>query len=211
MLLQGMKPTWRGIPDVIATVLAVPASAILIGMTRDGIRFPAVIYGIGLTLLFAVSATYHTPMWPLAVRRLLRRIDHSTIYILIAATYTPPTLLIIPEPIGARLFGVIWLAALGGVLKSFLWPEAPRWLNTAIYIALGWVVLPFAPVVIPGYGLLNSGLLLGGGIMYTLGAVIYARRWPNPSPTRFGYHEVFHLFVIAAAACHYLAQWRLLT
>jgi hemolysin III len=209
---SGVKPALRGVPDVIATLLAVPAAALLIAFAVPGLaRASAVVYGIGLVLLFATSATYHTPMWPMAVRLVLRRLDHSAIYVLIAGSYTPVCLLILPPPSGGALLTFVWVAAGLGILKSFAWPQAPRWLNTAVYILLGWAVVPFAPAMLNGLGWLSAALIVVGGAFYTVGAVIYARRWPDPNPRVFGYHEVFHVLVVAAAASHFVVMWRLMT
>lgn len=210
--VSGIKPALRGVPDVIATILAVPAAALLIAFATPGVaRIAALVYGVGLVLLFATSATYHTPTWPIAVRRVLRRIDHSAIYVLIAASYTPFCLLVLPSPWGGALLAFVWIAAGLGLLKSFVWHGAPRWLNTAVYILIGWSVVPFAPALLEGLGWLGTGFIGSGGVLYTVGAVIYARRWPNPSPRVFGYHEMFHVFVVVAAACHYLGMWQVLS
>ena len=150
-------------------------------------------------------------MWPRPVRAILRGLDHSAIYVLIAASYTPPCLLILPSPYGGGLLVFVWTAAALGLVKSFVWPNAPRWLNTVVYVLFGWAILPFAPALMHGLGILSSSLIAGGGALYTLGAVIYGRRWPDPQPTVFGYHELFHIFVIAAAGCQYVAMWRLVT
>jgi hemolysin III len=209
---SNIKPALRGVPDVVATVLAVPAAALLIAFAASGAaRLAGLVYGIGLVLLFATSATYHTPLWPRSVRTVMRTLDHSAIYVLIAASYTPPCLLVLPSPYGAGVLAIVWTAAGLGLLKSFTWPKAPRWLNTAVYILLGWAIVPLAPDMVHGLGLLSSLLIAAGGVLYTVGAVVYVRRWPDPRPTLFGYHELFHVFVIGAAACHYVAMWRLVT
>ncbi|MBI5509296.1 MAG: hemolysin III family protein [Deltaproteobacteria bacterium] len=206
----GIKPRLRGVPDVFATMLAVPAAALLIAHAADGVaRTASVIYGVALVLLFAVSATYHTPTWPIRVRNILRQLDHSTIYVLIAASYTPPCLLALPRHEGLALLTVVWITAAAGFIKSAVWRKAPRWLNAGVYVLMGWAVSPFVVELYHGLGFLGALLLLGGGVIYTVGAVIYSRRWPNPYPTVFGYHELFHVFVVAAAATQYVAMWNL--
>lgn len=206
------KPLLRGIPDVVATLAALPAAWLLLRAARPGVAWlGALIYGICMVLLFAISATYHAFMWPPRVRGILRRFDHAMVYMLIAGSYTPLCLAGLGPTMGLRLLALVWSVAALGVAKSFLWPAAPRSLNTLLYIGLGWLVVIALPAAQGALGSLGIGLLLGGGIVYTLGALIYWQRWPNPSPRLFGYHEVFHLFVMAAGGCHYATMWRLLT
>ncbi|OGQ80389.1 MAG: hypothetical protein A2289_17515 [Deltaproteobacteria bacterium RIFOXYA12_FULL_58_15] len=206
-----LKPLLRGIPDVLATLVATPAAALLIAAAAPGRpELGATIYGISVVLLFAVSGTYHTPWWPKSIRLIWRRVDHSTIYILIAGSYTPMALVAVSAESRDVLLWIAWGGAAIGILKSLLWPSSPRWLNTVVYIALGWAVVPFIGEVWTGLGNVGLALILGGGLLYTLGAVIYTRRWPNPWPQVLGYHEVFHLFVVGAAALHFVAMWRLL-
>lgn len=207
-----VKPLLRGIPDVIASAAALPAAAYLVGNARPGAAtVAALVYAATLVALFAVSATYHTPMWPLNVRAWMRRADHSMIYVLIAGSYTPVCLTVLPAHIGIPLLWAVWIYAAAGITKVFAWPTSPRWLNVVSYIVLGWFVAPYLGATYAGFGLTGFVLLAAGGFAYTVGAVIYARRWPNPVPTVFGYHEVFHVFVIGAATCHYAAMWGLLT
>lgn len=202
------KPLMRGLPDVAATVIAVPAAASMTARAASEVsRIAAAVYCVSLVLLFAVSATYHTPWWPIDTRKIWRRVDHATIFVLIAGTYTPISLLILKPADAAVLLTVVWVAAFAGVLKSFFWPTAPRWLNTSVYLAIGWAIAPFFGDLWAGIGLFPFGLIIGGGLIYSLGSLVYVRRWPNPWPLVFGYHEVFHLFVIAAAACHFAAIW----
>jgi hemolysin III len=208
---QKVKPRWRGIPDVIALFGFVPAAIVLVTQAAPGVStIAALVYASSLVALFAVSAAYHTPRWPMHVRMFWRRLDHSTIYVLIAGCYTPVCLLILPETQGSLLLAVVWGLTVLGFLKSFFWPTSPRALNTMVYVAMGWLVVPELAHLRAGFG--DDLILLAiGGALYTIGAVVYVRRWPNPLPHIFGYHEVFHLFVVAAAACQYAAFWTLLT
>ena len=207
------KPRLRGIPDVVASCFALPGVYLLTHVARPGTAsVAATVYGVCLSLLFLVSAIYHTFMWPLSVRHILRRFDHSMVYVLIAGSYTPFCLTVIDRDDGGYLLlAVVWTIAALGALKSFVWTSAPRALNTAIYLMMGWLIAPFAKTVYHAVGTEGFGLLMVGGLLYTVGALIYLRRWPNPSPKTFGYHEVFHVFVVAAGACHYVAIWNLLT
>ncbi|MEE8409768.1 MAG: hemolysin III family protein [Myxococcota bacterium] len=207
-----VKPLLRGIPDVLATIASVPAVALLIARSAPGTaRLSAAVYGASVILLFAVSATYHTPDWPMNIRHIWRRCDHATIYFLIAGSYTPMCLIGMEPSVGQMILGIVWGAAILGLLKSFFWPKAPRWLNAAVYIGIGWTAIFVAPSLLQSLGPIGFGLVFGGGLFYTVGAVLYVWRWPNPYPSTFGYHEIFHLFVTAAGACHYAAMWRLLT
>ena len=143
--VQGVKPLLRGIPDVVATIVAVPAAAILMASARAEATLAAVVYGLALTFMFAVSATYHTPYWPVAVRKWMRRLDHSTIYVFIAGTYTPMCLMVLPPETGRPLLAVVWAIGIAGVLQSVLWPQAPRVLATLFYVGFGWLIVPFVP------------------------------------------------------------------
>ena len=208
---SGTKPLMRGWLDVAASLAAVPASASLIAFAQSGTStLAATIYGTSLFLLFAVSASYHTPMWAPRTRAIWRTVDHSMIYVLIAGTYTPFCLAVFSAQLGVPLLIAIWVAAAAGWLKSFLWLNAPRILNTLIYIVLGWLAIPFFPELYHGLNASRFAVLIGGGLLYSLGGVIYARRYPNPIPTVFGYHEVFHLFVVGGAVCHFWVIWGLL-
>ena len=163
----------------------------------------AAIYSTGLLLLFAVSGTYHSLSWGAAAAGLLRRVDHSLIFVLIAATYTPFCLLVLEGVSGITLLMLVWSLAICGVLLKLTWIESPRWLGVLLYLGLGWLAVAAAPFVATSVTLSTTVLLLVGGLLYTLGALVYALRRPDPFPAVFGYHEVFHLFVIAGAATHY--------
>ncbi len=206
------KPRLRGVPDVFATLLAIPAAVLLIVYARAGdATTGALIYGVALVLVFGVSAAYHAPRWSPAVLHVWKRLDHACIFLLIAGTYTPACLLVLEPEVGRPLLWVAWILAGLGVVKSFAWPAAPRALNALVYVGFGWMILPFAGTLLERLGIFSPLLLLAGGVLYTSGALIYIRRWPNPRPAVFGYHEVFHLFVISAGACQYAAWWSVLT
>jgi len=166
------------------------------------------IFGGGMILLYTASTLYH---WlPVSEKwvRFLRRVDHSMIFFYIAATYTPICLIPLRGPWGWSLFGVIWGLAIGGIFMKIFWLSAPRWFSTLVYLAMGWLALVGVyPLVqsLPWEALL---WLAGGGIIYSIGAVVYAIKWPDPFPERFGFHEIFHLFVIGGSACHFaLMYW----
>jgi hemolysin III len=196
------KPLLRGVLHEVAAALALAAWIVLVVLSPPGRpRTAAAIYGASLFALFLASALYHRPVWPARARLVMRRIDHSAIFLLIAGTYTPMCLLL-PGRTGSTLLAVVWGGAALGVVRAVAWPRAPRLLSAAIYVLLGWVVLPALPALRAGIGDGALALLFAGGVLYTMGAAIYATRRPDPFPSVFGYHEVFHALVVAAAACH---------
>jgi hemolysin III len=133
----------------------------------------------------------------------MRRLDHSMIFVLIAGTYTPFALLVLSGSLAQAILIVVWAGALGGIVLNLVWITAPRWLIAAVYVALGWVAVAAMPALADKIGAGGVALLMGGGLLYTAGAVIYATKRPNPSPQVFGYHEIFHALVVAAAAAHF--------
>jgi hemolysin III len=210
VVTRGIKPKLRGIPDVIAVMFAVPGAALLIGSARPGLATSgAMLYGVTLVLLFAISATYHTPHWPLHIRRIWRKLDHSAIYILIAGCYTPVFQLLIPE--ATFIVPAIWTVTALGVLKSFVWEKSPRSLNTIVYVAVSYVVLAYVPELHERASPLAFWMWVAGGVWFSIGAVVYVKRWPNPAPQYFGYHEIFHVFVVGGCASHFVSFWSILT
>lgn len=197
------KPRLRGVSHQIAALAAVPAVAAL-AFRAEGAsaRVAALVYGASLVLLFAVSATYHRPMWSERMRLILWRIDHSAIFVLIAGTYTPFCLLL--GAAGRMLLVAIWLLAAVGVVVSIVFVRAPKRLMAGLYVLFGWLALPFLFRLQAAIGTGLLGLLFAGGLLYSAGAVVYAARRPDPYPTVFGFHEIFHLCVIGAAACHFI-------
>jgi hemolysin III len=199
-----MKPLLRGVSHQIACVVALLVGGWLVvwAPTSRG-STAAAIYGASLTTLFGVSALYHRPTWPPAQRAWLRRVDHSAIFILIAGTYTPFCLLLPPEQ--RRLLWVVWSGAALGVVQSIAWVRAPKVLVAVLYLLLGWCVVPFFHSMREVMTRPEITLMAVGGAAYSAGAVVYALRRPNPWPTVFGYHEIFHALTIVAAACHFRA------
>ncbi len=201
------QPRLRGVTHAYAVWAAIAVAIVLVLVAPDGLaRAAAMIYGAGLCALFACSGLYHrwrgSPRW----RPLLRRIDHSTIFLFIAASYTPVALLVLHGTTQVVALAGVWVGALLGVTLSVLWIDAPRWLNAATYLALGWVALLALPQLVAGLPLWPLLLLGAGGLLYSLGAVVYATQRPDPWPKVFGYHEVFHVFVILAATAHVVAM-----
>jgi hemolysin III len=197
-----VKPLLRGVSHEVAAGAALAAWVVLavLAPTPRG-RAAALVYGGSLFTLFAVSALYHRPTWKPRARAVMRRLDHSAIFVLIAGTYTPLCLLL-GGTSGTRLLALVWAGAFLGVVKSVVWAHAPRVVVATLTVALGWAVVPVVPALDALLGGAGVGLLMGGGVLYTLGAIVYATRRPNPFPRVFGYHEIFHALVVAAAALH---------
>ncbi len=199
------KPLLRGVSHEIAAAFAIAGwVALLRAAPGPRAAMAAAVYGLALTAQFAVSALYHRPRWGTRARLVMRRLDHAAIFLLIAGTYTPFALLL-PDGTGRGLLAVVWSGALAGMALSVAWPLAPKWLMALLTVGLGWMVVPMLPSLYGAIGARGLWLLGGGGVAYTVGAVVYATRRPDPFPRVFGYHEVFHVLVIAAAILHYVA------
>jgi hemolysin III len=204
-MMDAVKPRLRGVVHEYAFFVALAAGAVLLILAPSPkARLATAIYVLGLAGLLGTSALYHRVTWRKPnVRRWLRRLDHSMIFVLIAGTYTPFALLVLSEPLGTVVLVVIWAGAAGGIVLSLLWPDAPRPVSAAIYIAVGWVAVIAMPQLADRLGALGIAMIALGGILYSVGAVVYARKRPDPYPTVFGYHEIFHVLVVAAAALHF--------
>lgn len=202
----------RGVIHYWSFWVSVLTGAALVSLAASTVSTKAAvatsIYSATVLGLFGVSALYHRRWWiSLRVRAWMKRLDHSMIFIFIAGTYTPFCLLAMPKTTGYVVLSVVWGGAALGVGLKLLWPHAPRWLGTPIYIALGYVAVFVLPELLAHAGVAALVLLLVGGAFYTLGAVFYATRWPNPWPTIFGHHEFFHAATVLAATSHYIAIW----
>jgi hemolysin III len=203
---EEVVPRLRGLLHAWAFWFALAAAGILVIVAYDGrARVAAIIYGAGLCALFGASATYHrwrgNPRW----KPVLRRVDHSTIFVFIAASYTPIALLVLDGPLQTIVLTSVWAGALAGVVMSVAWIDAPRVLVSLCYVAVGWVAIVAMPQLFEHRGVAVPVLLLVGGLLYSLGAAAYATKRPNPWPRTFGFHEVFHTLVIAAALVHFIA------
>ncbi len=163
------------------------------------------VYALSLSAMLGTSALYHRVTWTPERRRWMRRLDHTMIFVFIAGSYTPFALLVIGGTLGDVVLAVVWASAAGGMVLNLLWDEAPKWFSAVVYISTGWVALVTLPQLWTEGGPGCVALLALGGALYTAGAVIYARRRPDPRPEVFGYHEIFHVLVIAAAAVQYAA------
>ena len=209
--VQPLKPRLRGVLHQWACAGSVPLGLALVlvaGTARA--RVALSVYAVSLVALFGVSALYHRINWrSVAGRDWMRRLDHSMIFVLIAGSYTPFAVLVLHGSLAVAILVGVWAGALLGVVFNMVWRNAPTWLRAALYVGLGWIAVAAAPQLGAGIGLVGVTLVALGGVLYTIGAVVYASKRPDPAPTVFGYHEVFHLLVIAAAAVQYavIAFW----
>jgi hemolysin III len=200
------KPRLRGWlhTGALPVTLVAGFALVALGPTLQA-RLAAAIYAITSGLLFGISATYHRGTLGPRLAEVLRRFDHANIYLIIAGTYTPFALLALDGAARVAVLSIIWSGALAGVLFRVCWLGAPRWLYTVLYLGLGWTAIFVMPQLLDGAGLAAVVLVAVGGLFYTAGAIVYGLRRPDPSPSWFGFHEVFHAFTIAAYVVQYIA------
>src|SRR3712207_160709 len=204
------RPRMRGWLHLFAFFTSIAAGAVLIPLAAvlgALAGFSVAVYCTTICGLFGVSALYHRRRWSPRSWKIMKRLDHSMIFLFIAGTYTPFCLLAVDQPFGSWLLGGIWTAALAGVALKLVWPTAPRWLGVPIYLGLGWVAVFVLHDILRIGGVTVLVLLAAGGLLYTVGGIAYAAKRPNPWPGVFGYHEVFHAMTIVAALCHYIAVY----
>jgi len=203
------KPLLRGKLHLWAAALALLAGAwLLLRASTPTATIASLIYSLALVAMFAISALYHIPHWTKETRLRLRQLDHAAIFFLIAGTATPLFALCLTGESRSHALTLIWSGALVGILQTLFWIHAPKSLVAALYVGLGWLTTPYLKQMAPAVGSTGALLLVSGGIIYSLGALTYSVRRPNPVPHIFGYHEVFHALVIVAVICHYLAIYR---
>ena len=206
-----IKPRLRGWLHAYAAAISIVTGAALVAVSaalRGGAPAATTsIYAATVTLLFGTSALYHRRNWNEQRRALMKRLDHSMIFVFIAGTYTPIAALTLPRDSAIAVLIAVWTGALFGVALQITWPSAPRWLSAPCYIALGWVAAFVMPDLLHSAGVATLVLIAAGGVIYTLGAIVYATKRPNPWPGTFGFHEVFHACTLVAAICHYVAIW----
>ncbi|MCU1600551.1 MAG: DNA-binding protein [Frankiales bacterium] len=201
-----VKPHLRGVLHEVAFAVSLVTGTAIVCLahgTRE--RTAATIYAASVVLLFGTSAAYHRGDWGPKMHDLMSRLDHSMIFVLIAGTYTPFALLLLKGWVRWTIFGVVWGGAFGGILLRNVFRQPPRWVFVTLYLVLGWVAVAIMPQVLDAGGATVLVLLAVGGVFYSLGAVVYARKRPDPSPRWFGFHELFHAFTLAAFAVHYVA------
>ena len=207
MEIGAVKPRLRGVFHQWAFFAAVAAGIVLV-LLADGLRerFATWIYVAALAAMFGASAVYHRVDWRTPARRAwARRLDHSTIFLFIAGTYTPFALLAFQGPLAAVVLVTVWTGALLGLSINLCWIDAPKWVGAIAYLAVGWVGVIALPQLFSSLGIGAAVLVIVGGLLYTLGAVVYGIRRPDPFPAIFGYHEVFHVLVVAAAVVQFVA------
>ncbi len=203
------KPLLRGWLHVAAALAAVVFTIVVCWRSRaDTPRLVSLlIFGLSMIELYGVSATYHVGRWTGATRRRLRALDHANIFVQIAGTYTPLCFNVLTGPARVAILCAIWALAAAGVGSATLTPQAPRWLRAALYVAMGWVALLALPAFLAALPWQATAGLAAGGILYTLGALVYALRWPDPFPRVFGFHEIFHALVVAGGITFAAVVW----
>ena len=200
------KPRWRGwIHTGLAPLTLLGGLVLLVLTPTAGGRLAAAVYLLSSLALFGNSAIYHRGSWPDRVGNVLRRIDHANIYLFIAGTYTPLGVQLLTGTSRALLLTLVWACAAAGVAFRLLWMDAPRWLYTALYLAMGWVAVFWLVQFWDAGGPLVVALIAAGGLVYSVGAAVYGRRRPDPWPATFGFHEIFHACTGIAAVLHYAA------
>ena len=198
------RPLLRGHVHLVCAIVAPFALALLLVLANSPAAYAgAAIFGAGLILLFSVSAAYHLAPWPPSARAIVKRIDHSAIFLAIAAFYTPFCLQSLSLEWGIPVLAMVWALSAVGVALNVGWPSQPRWLSTASYLAVGWLALITIYPLTTALPLTALAAMVIAGALYSLGALAYAARWPNPVPRYFGHHEIFHTLVAAATATLY--------
>ena len=200
------KPRWRGVQHQWAAVFAAGAGTALVALApTPEARLASAIYAASLTLLLAISGIYHGIHWRPGVRMWLRRADHASIFLLIGGTYTPVAMLALDAATGRHLLIAIWSGVAVGIGVSLLWPMAPKFVSAVIAVAVGWTIVPYLGRIAEALSTAEIWLIVVGGIAYTVGALVYAAKRPNPWPPDFGYHEVFHALTLVGAGTHLAA------
>jgi hemolysin III len=205
--IAAVKPRLRGVSHEWAFFISLGlGAALIIAAKTPKATLAVAIYAVSLSALLGTSALYHRVNWKRPnVRLWMRRLDHSMIFFLIAGTYTPFALLVLHGALADAILVVVWVGAVIGAIVETVWIEHPKWVAALVYLSMGWVAIVAFPGLWDEIGVGGTVLVAAGGLLYTIGAVVYATQRPNPNPRVFGYHEVFHLFVIAAAAAHFAA------
>jgi len=205
------KPRLRGWLHTFGFIFAAAGGVVLVAVAagRPGLA-PVVtcaVYSVTVCGLFGVSALYHRRVWTPRLYQVMRRLDHSMIFLFIAGTYTPFSVLLLDRRTATLILVIVWSGALAGVALKLVWPHGPRWLSAPLYVGLGWVAVAVLPGILAGGGVVPLVLLLVGGVAYSAGAVFYALRRPNPWPAVFGHHEFFHACTLVAATAHHVALY----
>jgi len=204
---EAVKPRLRGWIHAGTFPFALVASIVLVVVAPPVAgKVACAVFGLSACLLFGTSAVYHRGTWSPRVAGILRRADHSNIFLIIAGTYTPLAVLLLPERTATILLCVVWGGALLGLLARILWLDAPRWVYVPVYVALGWVAVGYMPQFwTTANGPAVVWFVAVGGLAYTVGALVYGLKRPNPSPRWFGFHEIFHVLTVIGFTCHFIA------
>ncbi|HLT83430.1 MAG TPA: hemolysin III family protein [Phototrophicaceae bacterium] len=205
-IIDAVKPRLRGWIHAGTAPLALVAGIVLVALAPAGAAtVSTAVFAVTAVLLFGTSAVYHRGTWRAPAAAVLRRLDHANIFLLIAGTYTPLSVLMLPSDTARVLLTVVWVGAVAGILMRVFWLGAPRWLYVPIYLALGWVAVWFLPTFFREGSPAIMWLVIAGGLSYTAGALVYGLKRPNPSPRWFGFHEIFHVGTVGGYVCHYVA------
>jgi hemolysin III len=200
------RPLLRGWLHMVCFFLAIPAGVVVVALaTEPRVRVAAAVYAVGLVALFGVSGLYHRGRWSLRWRTWWSRLDHSTIFVMIAGSYTPLCVVVLRGWLAVAMLVTAWTGAAVGAVLSWTGGRRTRLVRSGMYIALGWALLIAAPQLVRHLSPAELVLIGVGGVLYTVGAVFLATRWPDPAPRVFGYHEVWHTLVVAAAVCQFVA------
>jgi hemolysin III len=208
---EPVKPRLRGRLHQLAFVASIPAgiALVLAAHSLPG-RIAAAVYALSLTGLYGTSAAFHRGRWSPKVRRRLDQADHAMIYVLIAGSYTPLAVLAVDRVWGLAILSIVWTAAVAGIVVVILWHRI-RIFGITAYLTIGWLALVTLPKLALKLGVAEITLLLLGGVLYTVGAVVLGRQRPNPNPAVLGYHEIWHAFTVLAGVCHYVLIWLVVT
>lgn len=202
--LRGWLHLWGFAVSVVCAAVLIPMAALRPGWEPV---VSCTIYSVTVSASLGISALYHRRVWGPRGYGLMKRLDHASIFVLIAGTYTPFCLLLLPRPTAVLLLAIVWGGALAGVVVKVVWPRAPKWVSVPLYIALGWVAVAVLPDFLAAAGPAVLVLMVVGGLSYSIGAVFYALRRPDPWPGVFGHHELFHACTLVAAGCFQVAAW----
>jgi hemolysin III len=203
--LMPPRPRMRGRIHQVAFFVSIPAGLVLVRIAEGAAATAvAVIYAVSLSAVFGASAAYHRGAWSPRARRWMKRMDHSLIFVLIAGSYTPVSVLALQGPWEAVVLSIVWTMAAVGITLKMVRPDGLSVLTATLYMAMGWFALVAAPQLVRGMEPAELILLVSGGLLYTGGAIVFAARRPDPRPEVFGYHEIWHSFMVAAASCHYV-------
>ncbi len=207
-VVAAVKPRLRGWVHLAAFPLAVAAGVVLVAVTPNGpLRWATAVFALTSALLFGTSALYHRGTWSPAAALLLKRLDHSNIFLIIAGTCTPLAVALLADGSARTLLLTVWVGAVLGVAFRVAWTGAPRWLYTPLYVLLGWAVVGYLPQFWRASGPAVVWLVVAGGVLYSLGALVYGLKRPDPSPRWFGFHEIFHVLTVTAFAAHTVAVY----